>query len=280
MTSIPLDDAGLKLELLAERRRPEPQLLKGFSVYYLTKNTIASLLLKKDSSLIQLRQGLFAKTRTKNSTTPVSFVTISGVLPLVPRRNTTKLHEIEQQEPKRMRRRFVLIIHTPFKTELQRKHFSRSIERTPIIKIRPGLLLAPQISSSHYRTYEQILRRPSKFIAKLTELGSPVWYVPRVELFHPRASEIIVNLVQGTFKQRVRRIIRTCVKLYRELKELSEMKKPLIHYQNRLTGIKKRLRYLRWQSRFFKREFGIELHTIVNKAISAFNRVHKQLKIT
>jgi hypothetical protein len=278
MTSTPLDDACLKLEVLAERRQLEPQLLKGFSAYYLAKNAIASSYLKKDMSLIRLRRGLFAKNRINNSPIPVSFVNVPGVLPLVPRRNTTKLRETEQQNPNQLRRRFVLIIHTPLKTELQRKHFSRSIERTPIIRIRPGLLLAPQIPSSRYRSYERVLQRPSKFISKLTELGFPVWFVPRLELFHPRASEIIINLVQGTLEQRVRRIIQACAKHYKELKEFSELKKPLIHYQNRLTRIKKRLRYLRWQSRFFNQEFGIDLQTNVNRAISAINRVHQQLK--
>ncbi len=278
MTSLPLDDACLKSEPLAEPPTLEAQLLKGYSVYYLAKHVNASAFLKRDSSLIRLRRGLFAQSRNNNSIMPISFINTPGVLPLVPRRNTTKLREKEQQDPLRLRRRFVLIIHTPFKTELQRKHFSRAIERTPIIRIRPGLLLAPQIPSSRYRTFEQVLQRPSRFISKLIDLGSRVWYVPRIELFHPRASEIINNLVQGTIEQRVKRIIHTCAKLYRDLKESPELKKSLVHYQTRLNHIRRRIRYLRWQSRFFKQEFRIDLQTNVNRAISAFNRVHRQLK--
>ncbi|MFX0169766.1 MAG: hypothetical protein ACFE89_10475 [Candidatus Hodarchaeota archaeon] len=278
MTSPSWDDACLTSEVLAERGQPEPRLLRGFSAYLVAKNKRISTILKEDPNLIQLKRGLFARNRSNNGKAWMSYVNTSGILLLIPRRDITKLSVTAQDELGGMRRRFVLIIHNSLQTELLRKQFSRILERTPVIRVRPGLLLAPQIPTSRYRKYEGVLQRPSKLLTKLASLGSPVWYVPRVEIIHPKAHEVIEGFMRTTIEHRARRIVQMCKKLYIDLKQPPEgLTHPTV-VQKRLNRIKRHLRYLRWQSRFFKEELGMDLQMLVNRALSAASRVQKQVK--
>lgn len=278
MTSLPLDDACLISESLAEPKVIKPQQLKGFTAYHIPKDTRTKNLLKQDPFLIHLLHGLFAR-KNPNGTSPTSaFISSPGILSLVPRRDTTKPHQIKQLTALGWNRRFVLIIYRPLKTEMNRKQFSRMMERIPVIRIRPGLLLAPQIPNSRYSQYTTVLQRPSHLLAKLTEWGSPVWFVPRVELMHPKAFEVINTLVWNTLAPRTNRIIQMCKRIHEELKQTPNTPMARDHLQKQIQRIRRRVRNLRWQTRFFKTEFGVDLQIFTNRITSAFGRVQRQMK--
>jgi hypothetical protein len=278
MTSLPLDDACLISESLAEPKVIDAQQLKGFAVYHIPKDARADNFLKQDPSLIHLANGLYARKNTNGFGSPLAFKNAPGVLSFVPRRDTTQPHHIKQLTTQGWHRRFVFIIYQPFKTETLRKQFSRVIERTPVIRIRPGFLLAPQILNSRYSRYTSVLQRPSQLLAKLAEWGSIVWFVPRVELVHPKPFEIINALVWNTLASRTNRIIKMCKRLNEELKQIPETPKSFSHIQKEFQRIRRRIRILRWQVRFFKTEFGIDLQLFTNRVLSAAGRVQLQIK--
>jgi len=273
-----MDDACLISESLAELKIIEPQQLKGFAVYYIPKDTRIKNVLKRDPSLVHLINGLFAQKNTNGFRPTPTLNRTPGVLSFIPRRDTTKPHHIKRLDTEGWHRRFVLIIYRPFKTETLRKQFSRVIERTPVIRIRPGLLLAPQIPNSRFSRYTTVLQRPSQLLTKLVEWGSPVWFVPRVELVHPKAFEIVNTLVWNTLASRTNRIIQMCKRIYEELKQTSDTPNSFNHVQKQFQRIRRRIRNLRWQVRFFKTEFGIDLQPFINRVISAAGRVQQQMK--
>lgn len=279
MTSIPLDDlVNLNSALSAELRSPAPVQLKGFSTYYLSKKPGVITATDIKNGIKKLRPGLFARIRQKTYK-EIEISNPSEVLILKPRRNSTNLQNVAMNDIQTSPRRFVLIIHNSFKTELQRKHFSQLVEQSPLIRVRPGILLAPQIPVGRFRRYEGVLLRPSKFIFKVTELGSPVWFVPRLEAFHPLSDTRITRLIHSTFNKRVVRIIKACHQLHIDLKTNSPLNNSKDMYKKRFNQIRRRLRFLRWQSRFFKHEFGIDIAVNLNRAILAVSRVHQRLKL-
>jgi hypothetical protein len=278
MTSLPLDDACLIPESLAELKLIEPQQLKGYAIYHIPKDSRTKNFLKKNPSLVHLINGLFARKNTNGFLPPPTLSNTPGILSFVPRRDTTKLHHIRQLTTQSWHRRFVLIIYQPFKTEALRKQFSRMVEQTPVIRIRPGLLLAPQIPNSRYSRFTGVLQRPSLLFARLTEWGSPVWFVPRVELMHPKAFETVNTLVWNTLAPRTNRIIQMCRRIIEELKQTPTPPMSYNHFQKKLQRIRRRIRNLRWQVMFFKTEFGIDLQVFTNRVLSAFAQVKLQMK--
>ena len=278
MTSLPLDDACLVSESLAELKATEPQQLKGFAVYHIPKDARTKNILKHDPSIVHLIHRLFASKNVNGLISPPAFKDTPGILSFVPRRDTTKPLHITQETTQDWRRRFVLIIYKPFKTETLRKQFSRVLERTPIIRIRPGLLLAPQIANSRYARYTSVLQRSSHLLAKFIEWGSPVWFVPRVELVHPKAFEIVNTLVWNTLAPRTNRIIQMCKRLNEELKQAPQTPATFNQSRKQLQRIRRRIRNLRWQIRFFKTEFGIDLQVFTNRVLSAAGRVQQLMK--
>ena len=278
MTSLPLDDACLISESLAEPKIIEPQQLKGFAIYHIPKDARTKNILKRDPSLVHLIHGLFASKNINGSISPPAVSNTPGILTLVPRRDTTKPLHIKQVSKQYWRRRFVLIIYRPFKTETLRKQFSRVLERTPVIRVRPGLLLAPQIPNSRYSRYTTVLQRPSHLLAKLIEWGSPVWFVPRVELMHLKAFEIVNTLVWNTLAPRTNRIIQMCKRMHEELKRTPPTPDIFTQFHKQLQRIRRRIRNLRWQIRFFRTEFGIDFQVFSNRVLSAASRVQQLVK--
>ena len=173
----------------------------------------------------------------------------------------------------------MLILYKPFKSEFKRKQLSRLIARTPLIRIRPGVVLAPQIRTGRFQLYQKALLRPSQFIFRLLELGSPTYYASRLELCDSILDENLGNLIYQMFDKRAQRLVNACRMLFTECGPPSTEKKQLIQYKKRFKRIRQQLHFLRWQSKFFKEELGVDIQRGVIRVASAVHRVHKRLQL-
>ncbi len=280
MTSIPTDDATLlRTENTAELPLLEPLQLKGYACFYLSPNLAQLTFSNTSNKIVRLRPGLYAAKRHNNIHWPLPSPNESSVLVLTPRRGTTKRPRKTKPGASTGPQRFVLILYKPFKSEFKRKQLSRLFARTPLIRIRPGIALAPQIRIGRFQLYQKVLLRPSQFIFRLLELGSPTHYASRLELDTSILEEKLEILIHQMFDKRVQRLVNACRILYTECRPPSTENKPITQYLKRFKRIRKQLLLLRWQSKFFKAELGINIQRGVIRVASAVHRVHKRLQL-
>ena len=280
MTSIPKEDATLlRTEKPAELPLLEPKQLKGYACYYLSPHFKQLTFPNTSSEIVTLRPGLYATKRQKNLHWPLPSPIESGVLVFTPRRDSTKKPRKTQQGGSTLPQRFVLILYKPFKSEFKRKQLSRLFTRTPLIRIRPGIALAPQIRTGRFQLYQKVLLRPSQFIFRLVELGSPTQYASRLELDTSILDEKLETLIHHMFEKRIQRLVTACRILYTECGPPSTENKPITQQLKRFKRIRQQLLVLRWQSKFFKEELGIDIQRGVKRVASAVHRVHKRLQL-
>lgn len=280
MPSIELDDiALLDSNNSAEQPSSQPKPLRGFFAFYLTNKPIKITFPQKQKGLLRLRPGVLAKIRTSNSPGRIVLPNEAEVLTMVPRRSTTKSTKSIRDPSIPWSRRFVLILYRPFKKEFKRKKFSRLIEKTPAIRLRPGIVIVPQIRAARFQAYEKALLRPSQFIFNLIELGSPVWYARRLELFHPSSEILIENLIKSTIEKRGSRLVHGCRQLYYDLQVYLKTGSSSNGYKKRFLRIRRSVRNLRWQAKFFKEEFGVDAQYAINRVTSAISRVYQKMKL-
>jgi hypothetical protein len=251
----------------------------GVIAIYLSKNQTPITLPKEQQPIFSFRNGILATLRHDNASSQTPISKESEVLILKPRRDITKIRKKPSTSLPISSHRFVLIIYKPFKEDHKRKSASRLIQRTPLIRIRPGVFLAPQIRLTRFRRYQKTLLRPSEFIQKMVENGAFVQYASRLEIFHPSSEEIIENLLQGTINERVTRIVNACRQLYREIRNRTPQSSMLLSIKKRFKRIRTRAFFLRQQALFFKQEFNIDFQNQAMRAYSAVSRVHQKLKL-
>ncbi len=272
------DSAYLNTENLAELRKPQSISLNGLAALYLTKDHSQPTFPDEKPKIVVFHSGVFGIVRQNNSFTRIPIPTEADIITLIPRRDISKIHTTSRTLAQISTRRFVLIIYNPFKDQQKRKKVSRLIQRTPLIRIKPGLVLAPQIRATRFRPYQKNLLRPSEFVQKLVELGASVWYASRLELSHKHYEELIEQLLLRTINVRVQRIVTACRQLYTKLRNRTNENKSLTEFKRRLTRIRHRARHLRWQALFFKKEFGFDFQFKAARAYAAVSRVYQQLK--
>jgi hypothetical protein len=276
MTAIPEGAfTSLRIDNLMDSPHPQSIRLNGFSAFYLTNKPSQITFQGELPQVYSLRPGIFAIVRPNNSYNQIPIPNESDIMTLIPRRDISKI----QQPSQISSRRFVLIMYNPFKDELNRQKTSRLYQRTPLIRIRPGVVLAPQIRSTRFRPYQKVLLRPGEYVQKLIELGTYVWYASRLELHHTTSEVLIKQLLFTTIDNRVQRIITACRQLYTELRNSSKNTKPINDFTQRFTRIRHRVKYLRWQALFFKKEFNIDFQSKSARAYAATSHVYQQLKI-
>ncbi|MDO8124587.1 MAG: hypothetical protein Q6364_09445 [Candidatus Hermodarchaeota archaeon] len=280
MTSIHTKDATvLRTEKPAELPSLEPHQLKGYACYYLSPNLAQLTFPNTSNEIVNLRPGLYAAKRHNTLQWPLQLPNESGVLVLTPRRDSTKKPRKTTKVASTLLQRFVLILYKPFKSEFKRKQLSRLFTRTPLVRIRPGIVLAPQIRTGRFQLYQKVLLRPSQFIFRLVELGSPTQYASRLELDTSILDEKLETLIHKMFEKRVQRLVNACRILYSECGPPSTENKPITQYLKRFKRIRQQLLLLRWQSKFFKEELGVDIQRGLIRVASAVHRVHKRLQL-
>lgn len=251
----------------------------GIIALYLSKNQAPITISKEQQPFFSFRNGMLVIFQQNEVTSHIPISKESKILFLKPRRDITKIRKTSSTSLPISSHRFVLIIYKPFKEDHKRKSASRLIQRTPLIRIRPGVFLAPQIRLTRFRRYQKVLLRPSEFIQKMLEHGANIRYASRLEVIHPSSEEIIKHLLQGTLDERVTRIVNACRQLYREIRNLTPQSNMLLSVKKRFKMIRTRAFFLRQQALFFKQEFNINFQNQAMRAYSAVSRVHQKLKL-
>jgi hypothetical protein len=279
MTSIPKDGVTFSTqERLAELRLNLPKLLKGYSKIYITKKLDKKFPFKQ-SGIVCLRPGLFGQVRQRKSNSFIPILESSDVLTFIPRREITQIVKTRPSTAKKNLRRYILVLFNPPKNEIQRRTFSRIVHRTPLIRIRPGVILLPQIRTKRVRHYTPSLLRPSEFIAQISELDTPVWYAPRLELVGASSDKIISQFVHSHLEKRAQRIVESCRSLFYEIKRTHNLGQSTKLFRRPFRHLQSKLHLIRKQAQFFQNEFDIDITHLVNRVASAVSRVHHKLKI-
>ena len=278
MTSIPKDVVlSSSSERLAERISGTALKLKGFSCFFVTKSTQ----LKSptaDSGIISIRPGLYGKRRQSKSVPYKPVINNSELLTFKPRRDTTSLGKTGSSEMGNPRR-YLMVAFNPLSTVNQRKALSRIFHRTPLIRLRPGIVLLPQIRTRRVRLYSPALLRPSEFISRLLELGADVWYAPRLELLNPAGDELLTELIRSHLQIRGQRIITGCRSLFTQLKIESKGNNQVKRFNLLFVTLRAQMRLFRKQAQFFQNEFGIVFSPLANRVASAVTRVGQRLSL-
>ncbi|MFX1405296.1 MAG: hypothetical protein ACFE9D_12630 [Promethearchaeota archaeon] len=279
MTSVPKDGVIYSTsERLAEQGATAAQQLKGYSrIFILLKNSVAAF--QNQPGIIQLRPKVYARIRSNNATRFTPVRGSSDVLIFIPRRDITKTKRTEVTVTKEKLRRYILVVYDPVKHEFQRRKLSRLFHRTPLIRIKPGIVLLPQIRTKRVRQYVPALFRPSEFLSRLVDLSESVEYAPRLELIGSDTHRLISQLVQSQFENRAKRIINGCRALFQELKSINNDACISTQFKKSFQRLRTQLRLLRKQAQFFNNEFGIDLTPFVNRVASAVTRVRNRLHI-
>ncbi len=279
MTSVPNDGVIYSTsERLAEQGVTVAKQLKGYSrIFILLKNHGSAF--KDRLGIIRIRPRVYARIRSKNATRFTPVPGSSDVMTFIPRRDITKTKRTEVTVTKEKLRRYILVVYDPVKHEFQRRTLSRLFHRTPLIRIKPGIVLLPQIRTKRVRQYVPALFRPSEFLSRLVELSGSVEYAPRLELIGSDTHRLISHLVQSQFENRAKRIICSCRGLFQELKSVNSDACKSPHFKKSFQRLRTQLRLLRKQAQFFNNEFGIDLTPFVNRVASAVTRVRNRLHI-
>ncbi len=261
---------------LEEQVSPASIRLTGFSTFLLTKTTISKH--KSRHALSPLRPGLFGVKYTKRKFSIPEIISNSEAIILIPRREVTQ--RARSQKGTRVsigERRYVLITFHPFKDATLRQKVNRLVWQTPLIRIRPGLMITPHIRITRFRPYEGTLLRPSEYVQRVVELGKTVWYAPKLQLLNPNQERTFEKLIQDMFEERAEFIKRLGNKLLKEAKESSNVPGWAKVSRQRLNLLRNRLRQIRAQSTFFQREFGFNFQPIVNRTATKVSRVRQKV---
>jgi hypothetical protein len=279
MTSVSKDGVIYSTsERLAELGVVGPKLLKGYSrIFIRLKNDIAAFQNRPD--IIQLRPRVFARIQSKNSTRLPPIQGSSSVLTFIPRRDITKTGRTDLTTTREEQRRYLLVTFDPVKHKHQRRVLSRIYHRTPMIRIKPGIVLLPQIRTKRVRRYVPALLRPSEFLSRLVELCGTVEYFPRLELVSSHADQMISQFIHSQFETRAQRIVNCCRNLFHELKSMTGAPGKSSQTWKTFLRLRSQLRLLRKQAHFFNNEFGLDLYHFVNRVASAVTRVRNKLNI-
>ncbi|MFX1510390.1 MAG: hypothetical protein ACFFBR_08815 [Promethearchaeota archaeon] len=278
MTSIPKDGVlSSSSERLAEPTIGSAMKLKGFSRFFIAKS-IHQNALTDNPSLIQIRHGLYGIKRQPTITPFRLTLENTDCLTFIPRRDNTILART-QTTSQGNSRRYLMVLFNPLQTEFQRKALSRIFHRTPLIRLRPGIVLLPQIRTRRVRLYSPSLLRPSEFISRLLELGAEVLYAPRLELVHSSGDRIIVEVIQSNLTNRAQRIVKACRSLFMRLSTVQKENGQTKQFSNQFRRLRSQMRLFRKQVQFFHNEFGIDLSNLVNRVASAITRVHHRLNL-
>jgi hypothetical protein len=278
MTSTPKDGVlSSSSERLAEPTYAHATKLKGFSRYYVITKSEPNTLTNYPI-LIKIRPGLYGKVRQPKSHPFDSTPQNNDYLTFIPRRDTTSLGRTESSLQGNSRR-YLMVIFNLLPTEFQRKALSRLFHRTPLIRLRPGVVLLPQIRTRRVRLYSPALHRPSEFISHLIELGAEVRYAPRLELIHPSGDQVIVDLIRSNLTNRAQRIVKACRSLFMRMKARSNEPGEIKQFNRQFRRLRSQMRLFRKQAQFFQNEFGIDLSTLVNRVASAITKVYHRLNL-
>jgi len=266
------DPPSYKLE---EPLSPASIRLAGFGSFILAKTTIP----KQNTrlALSPLRPGLYGVKQTKKFSIP-ELDTKSEVIVLIPRREVTQRTKSQKGTTASIGdRRYVLITFHPFKDATFRQKTNRLVWQTPLIRFRPGLMIAPHIRISRFRPYEGVLFRPSEFVQRVVELGKTVWYAPKLQLLKPKQEQTFEKLIRDMFEERAEFIIKSSNKLLKEAKELINQPGWTKSTRQHLNLLRNRLRQIRAQSAFFQHEFGFNYQPIVARTAAKVSRVRQKV---
>jgi hypothetical protein len=261
---------------LEEANRPDSIKLTGFGAFFLTKTTIPKH--HMTSLLTPLRPGLFGVRQIRKHFSIPELDSKSEAIILIPRREVTKRAKSQKGTTTSIGdRRYVLITFHPFRDPSLRQRANRLVWQTPLIRIRPGLMVAPHIQISRFKQYEGMLLRPSEYVRQMVELGKTVWYAPKLQLLNPNQERTFEKLIQNMFEERAEFITRSSNKLLKEAKESSNQPLWTKSCKQQLNLLRKRLRQIRAQSAFFSREFGFNYVSIVTRTAAKVSRVRQKV---
>jgi hypothetical protein len=263
---------------LEEQVSPASKRLTGFRAFLLFKTTITKY--KTRPVIIPLRPGLFGLKNMKKNFSIHDLASESEAIILIPRREVTQRVKSQKGTTSSIGdRRYVLITFNPFRDDTLRQKANRLVWKTPLIRIRPGLMITPHIRVSRFRKYERILLRPSEYVQQLIELGKTVWYAPKLQLMKPNQEQTLKKLIQEIFEERSEFIIRSSDKLLKEAMESSNQPGWTKLARQQLNLLRNRLRLIRAQSAFFQREFGFNFQPIVTRTAAKVSRVKQKVLI-
>jgi hypothetical protein len=247
--------------------------LQGFSAFYLA-HALPAIPSHRSHQLIFLRPNLYGLLRDSKTSARILVPPTPDVLTMVPRRDIPKPRRGKTENQSLSSHRYVLLVYKPFKEVTRRQKASRLTMRLPAIRVKPGLLLVPQIKASRFQEYQSTLIRPSEFARELVQLGATVWYASRLEVY--TSEDLIGSLIKEAFIARSKRIAATCKELY---KELRMSKRSVQEVRERLKLIRLRLRLHRAQGRFFAKECGLDFQYAVSRAAAAVSRLQSSLEL-
>ncbi len=263
------------VRLLVEADPPSSIPLRGFSTFYLA-STLPAIPPHRSHQLVVLRPNLYGLLRLQGIQSRILIPPDPNVITMVPRRDITRIKSSGRTPQQDSNRRYVIITHRPFKDAAHRQKASRLAIRLPSIRIKPGLVLVPQIKTSRFQEYPLLLR-PSEYAREIVQLGATVWYASRLEAY---ASETLIDqMIEDAFITRSQRIVATCKQLYRDLRGSSPPQKTTLEVKEQLASIRFRLKVLRAQGRFFARECGLDVKFTASRAAAAMSRLRCYLEI-
>jgi hypothetical protein len=279
MTSVPKDDVICSnTETLAELSSGNARLLQGFSKFFIARKIEKNPHFNQ-SEIISLRPGVFARPRIRKTSSLIPTLHNPNYLTLVPRRDITQIRGNPSRVSSSDSRRYILVLVDSAKGDFLRRTLSRIMQRTPMIRIRPGVILLPQVRTKRVRFYTPTLYRPSEFLSRIVELGIPVSYAPRLELVGSTALDIVSELIVANLEKRTQRIVDKCRVHYSQLRTSNERQINLQDVKKDIMRLRLQQRYLRKQIQFFRNEFGIDCSNLVNRAGSVISRVNQRMKI-
>jgi hypothetical protein len=250
--------------------------LTGFGLFLLKKTTIPKLTTRL--TLSPLRPGLYGVKHTKKKLSIPELDSKSEVFILIPRREVTQRAKSQKGTTTSIgERRYVLITFYPFKDASLRQKANRLAWKTPLIRIRPGLVIAPHIRISRFRHYEGVLLRPSEYVQQMVELGKTVWYAPKLQLLGPTQERTFEKLIHAMFEERAEFIVRSSSQLLLEAKESSNQPGWMNSARGRLNLLRTRLRQIRTLAVFFQREFGFDNLPIVTRTAAKVSRIRQKV---
>ena len=279
MTSIPKDGVVCSnTETLAELSSGNARILRGFSKFF-----IARKIEKKShfnlTEVTCLRPGVYARIKHKKTRSLIPTIHNPNYLTLVPRRDITHIPKKSSNTSNSDSRRYILVLINPPKDDYLRRALSRIIQRTPLIRIRPGILLLPQVRTKRVRLYSPTLYRPSEFLSRVINLGIPVHYAPRLELLGSITGNIISESIETDLEKRTQRIVDKCRVYYSRLRPSQELQINLQEAKKGIIRLRIQLRYLRKITQFFRNEFSVDCTFLLNRAASSISRVCQRVKI-
>jgi len=260
---------------LKEPHHPTSIVLKEFSAFFLTKTTIPKLGSKQGLNL--LRPGLYGLQRGKRSEFTEQARKFEDIILIPGREVTQRAKSAKGTKTSITDRRYVLLTFYPFKDAALRQKANRLAWRTPLIPIRPGLLMSPHIRAIRFRQYEKVLLRPSEYVRRMIDLGKTIWYAPKLKLLRVNQEHLLEGWIQETFEERAAFILNSCKTLLQEANPASTQSSSIKKMKLKLSLLRKRLQQIRAQSLYFGREFGFDYSPLIHRVAAKLSRVHQKV---